>query len=736
MTAPPDDCLARNEWICGEYLSTRRQILLDAVVQHLQLTALSVLIALVIAVPLAVLARRWALAAGPVLALTTVLYTIPSLAMFSLLLPVYGLSASLVVAGLVLYSLTLLVRNILAGLRAVPEDTRQAARGMGYGPIRLLLTVELPLALPAAMAGLRIATVSAVSLVTVGAIVGFGGLGNLIYAGMNTYFKAQVLTASVLCVVIAVAADLLLLGVQRLLTPWTRAAGPAHEHPQRRLARGSPTRPHWSGDDGIWHRLTQHLVLTVVCLVISCLIALPVALVLGHLGKGGALAVNISNVGRAVPTFAVLVLLLLTPLGKWGEGPTVVALVLFAVPPLLTNAYVGMRGVDRSVVQAARGMGMTGRQMLWRVELPLALPLVLSGVRIAAVQLVATATIAALAGGGGLGRIITAGFNLASTPQVVAGAVLVAVFALLVEGVFESAERLAPALGARARERRMRRRTGAAAAALLALAGPGLGLRDRALAGEPGRGHRAARRQPAPGRRLRGFTESDLLAQMYALLLNKAGYSTKILSVANRELYEPALESGQIDVVPEYAATFADWLNAKKNGADAQPVGSPDLDATMRALRRLATPRGLTVLDPGKAVDQNAFAVDRLLRPQTPAQDPQRPRHSGLQVRLAAGDECVKRPYCEPGLKKVYGIDITGVDPKGVGTTQAKKAVQNGQDQMVLTTSTDATLDDFGLVLLTTTSTCRTPTTSSPSSTAPERAAKASPTPSAASTPS
>ncbi|NNN28937.1 ABC transporter permease [Streptomyces sp. S3(2020)] len=201
---------------------------------------------------------------------------------------------------------------------------------------------------------------------------------------------------------------------------------------------------HWAGDDGIWHRLLQHLVLTVVCLVISCLIALPVALVLGHLGKGGALAVNISNVGRAVPTFAVLVLLLLTPVGDWGEGPTVVALVLFALPPLLTNAYVGMREVDRSVVRAARGMGMTGRQMLFQVELPLALRMVLTGVRIAAVQLVATATIAALAGGGGLGRIITAGFNLASTPQVVAGAVLVAAFALVVEGAFEVAERLAP----------------------------------------------------------------------------------------------------------------------------------------------------------------------------------------------------------------------------------------------------------------------------------------------------
>ncbi|MGV9354462.1 ABC transporter permease [Streptomyces misionensis] len=202
---------------------------------------------------------------------------------------------------------------------------------------------------------------------------------------------------------------------------------------------------HWSGDDGVGHRLLQHLALTAVCLLLSCLIALPVALVLGHLGRGGALAVNISNVGRAVPTFAVLVLLLLTPVGNWGQGPTVVALVLFAVPPLLTNAYVGMREVDRGVVQAARGMGMTGRQVMFHVELPLSIPMILNGVRIAAVQLVATATIAALAGGGGLGRIITAGFNLASTPQVVAGALIVAVFALIVEALFEIAERLGPA---------------------------------------------------------------------------------------------------------------------------------------------------------------------------------------------------------------------------------------------------------------------------------------------------
>jgi len=222
---PRQGCLAANDWLCGEYVRTRGQELLEATAQHVWITVAAVGIALLAAFPLALVARRWRAAAGPVLSLTTVLYTVPSLAMFALLLPVFGVSAAVVVTGLVLYSLTVLVRNILAGLDSVPEEAREAARGLGYGPGRLLFEVELPLALPALMAGVRIATVSAVSLTTVGAIVGYGGLGNLIYDGMEILFKAQVLTASVICVVLAVTADVLLLGLQRALTPWTRARG-------------------------------------------------------------------------------------------------------------------------------------------------------------------------------------------------------------------------------------------------------------------------------------------------------------------------------------------------------------------------------------------------------------------------------------------------------------------------------------------------------------------------------
>jgi osmoprotectant transport system permease protein len=219
-----DNCMVRNEWICGEYLASRAELLTDALVEHVWLTVVSVLIGLVVAFPLALLARRYRKLEWIVVGSTTAIYTVPSLALFALLLPVTGLTATTVVTGLVLYSLTILVRNIVEGLKSVPADVVESARGMGYGTTRLLMSVELPLALPSVMAGLRIATVSTVALTTVGAIVNYGGLGNLLLEAVNTQFKPQVLTASVLCVALAVTFDLLLVGVQRLLTPWARTA--------------------------------------------------------------------------------------------------------------------------------------------------------------------------------------------------------------------------------------------------------------------------------------------------------------------------------------------------------------------------------------------------------------------------------------------------------------------------------------------------------------------------------
>ncbi|XIE79023.1 glycine betaine ABC transporter substrate-binding protein [Streptomyces sp. SBR177] len=199
------------------------------------------------------------------------------------------------------------------------------------------------------------------------------------------------------------------------------------------------------------------------------------------------------------------------------------------------------------------------------------------------------------------------------------------------------------------------------------------------------------------------FTEAKVLAALYAQVLEDAGYSASVTTVKNRELYEPALEKGEIDVVPEYAATLAEFLNAKVNGADAptaKPVASGDPAATVQALKALAEPRGLKVLPYGGAVDQNAFAVSKEFAEKNKLTTLSDLGRSGLKVKIAAGDECEIRPFCAPGLKKTYGIDVTGVDPKGVGTPQAKQAVKDGVDQLVLTTTTDATLDSFGLVLL------------------------------------
>ncbi|WP_261570450.1 ABC transporter permease [Frankia gtarii] len=194
------------------------------------------------------------------------------------------------------------------------------------------------------------------------------------------------------------------------------------------------TGANWRGGEGIATRLGEHLLLTGASVGIACALALPVGIGLGHLGRGGTLAINISNVGRAVPTFAVLVLLAIGPLGI-GDTTTVIALTLFAIAPLVTNSYVGMREVDAGAKEAARGMGMSGGQLLRRVELPLALPMIMLGLRLAAVQVVATATIAALIGGGGLGRFVVDGLANNRRPEVVGGAILVAVLALLVDGL-------------------------------------------------------------------------------------------------------------------------------------------------------------------------------------------------------------------------------------------------------------------------------------------------------------
>ncbi|MBX7264846.1 ABC transporter permease [Micromonospora sp. Llam7] len=212
-----------NPWFSWQYVRDNSDTVLAALRDHTTLTLRAVLIAALIAVPLAVVAYWFRPLTGPILALTGVLYTVPSLAVFAFVAPYLGIGAATVLSVVVLYALLVIVRNTVAGLNQVPAEVREAAEGMGYGRFGRLLRVELPLAVPGILTGLRLATVSTVALVTVGVVIGRGGLGQIIFAGFqNNLYKAQITTGTLLCVLLALVLDLLLVGAGWLLTPWLR----------------------------------------------------------------------------------------------------------------------------------------------------------------------------------------------------------------------------------------------------------------------------------------------------------------------------------------------------------------------------------------------------------------------------------------------------------------------------------------------------------------------------------
>jgi osmoprotectant transport system permease protein len=212
----------------------------------------------------------------------------------------------------------------------------------------------------------------------------------------------------------------------------------------------------WTNPGGLLDRLQEHLVITFWAVLIGCAIGLPLGIWLGHRGRGGGVVITVANLTRALPTLALLTILPLTPLG-FGKLPVIIALAVFAVPPLLANAYTGLRSVDPETKEAAIGMGLSGGQLLRRVELPLAVPYLAAGLRTAAVQVVATATLATFVNGGGLGQIITAGFGLGINVggnQIVAGGIFVVLLALAVEGLLALVQRLVTPRALRAARRR------------------------------------------------------------------------------------------------------------------------------------------------------------------------------------------------------------------------------------------------------------------------------------------
>lgn len=205
---------------------------------------------------------------------------------------------------------------------------------------------------------------------------------------------------------------------------------------------------HWRGTDGIPSRLWEHLQVSVIGLLLAALIAIPIGLWVGHSRRGEFLTVQVANLGRAVPSLAVLsvaflLAVRLSPIAAFGFPPIVATLTLLGIPVILINTYVGVREVDADAKEAARGMGMSGGQTLFRVEVPLAIPLIFTGLRLAAVQIVATTGLWALAAGGALGRYIVDGYALKENDRIVAGVILIAGLTLLIDAIFAVAGRAA-----------------------------------------------------------------------------------------------------------------------------------------------------------------------------------------------------------------------------------------------------------------------------------------------------
>jgi osmoprotectant transport system permease protein len=205
------------------WLDRNLDTVLEDLSEHIQIALVSLLLGCLIAFPIGLIAYRWRAAYGPLLAITQVLYTVPSLALFVLLINAVGIGQTPVIIGLTIYSLVILVRNLVEGLRAVPPDVIDAATAMGFRQTRRLFAVELPIALPAIVAGLRLACVSNISLVSVGALIGTGGLGQLFIHGFQIDNPIEIWTGIVVTIALALALDLLIVGGGRLLTPWTRA---------------------------------------------------------------------------------------------------------------------------------------------------------------------------------------------------------------------------------------------------------------------------------------------------------------------------------------------------------------------------------------------------------------------------------------------------------------------------------------------------------------------------------
>ncbi len=451
-----------------------------------------------------------------------------------------------------------------------------------------------------------------------------------------------------------------------------------------------------------------HLRVTFEALAIACAIAIPLALWLGHQGRGALAASSVSNVGRALPSFAVLVFFS-AYLGL-GIANLVFAMVLLAVPPIFTNAYVGVRQVDADAVDAARGMGMTGFEIVRRVELPLALPLLFGGIRTSAVNVVATATLGPFVGVVTLGDPII-NTNVYGDAGGLGGAIVVAALALGFEFAFAALQRAVTPRGLKLqttrRKTRMKTRPILAAAlaalALLVLSACGSSNNNDNSSTSSGGGasskliqrNAANASKPTITVGSKNFTEEFILGEIYAQSLQAAGYKVdKQLNLGSEQIAYKAVRSGKVDAYPEYTGTML--TSFYKVQAKDVPKDSGQAYDQAKAD---AAKDGVMALPPTPFTDSNGFAMT-----QSGAQKAGGAKNlsdlagKASSLVLAGPPECRQREDCKLGLEKVYGLKFKKFVP--VDLAKRHEVLTGGQADVSLVFTTDGQIKADKLVLL------------------------------------
>ena len=440
-------------------------LIAELTLNHVRLSVIPILVSFLLSIPLGWLANRNKFLRAIVITGGSLLYTIPSLPLFvilPLIIPTRVLDETNLIVALSIYGVAIMARSASDALSSVSDTILDASSAIGYSPAARFFRVELPLAGPVLLAGIRVVSVSTIALVSVGVIIGSANLGYLFQNGKQRGILEEVVVGILISLLLALIFDIILVTIGRLLMPWNTGSAKRRTRISavgmpavvgRRDLRGWECPVNlfldalrWIFDPANWvpgsqsplpiqDRLIEHLAYTAIAIVIAALIALPLGFYIGHTGKGRQFVIAFTGSMRALPTLGLLFFLLMVfgYVVSYDRAPIIgatIAFVILAIPSMLAGAYSGLEAVDRQTIDAARANGMTEWQILTQVEIPLALPLIVGGVRASVLQVIATVTIASYAGLGGLGRIITSGIGLNDYDLILGGALLVTTLAL------------------------------------------------------------------------------------------------------------------------------------------------------------------------------------------------------------------------------------------------------------------------------------------------------------------